>query len=180
MMAMKLKSTLINQSGAALVIALIMMIVLTLIGLASTFTSTFEIRLSGNKRGSTDAFYAAEGGVQATLANSANFTTSSYTLIPNSSGLPVDLRNESIDKRLSAPVLLLPAGVNFDDPPRVTIYHSPRIGGSGTQGGIISDSYIIDSVGRDQIGSGISRSTSELREKWLMNRLDDPNIPRRD
>jgi Tfp pilus assembly protein PilX len=33
MMAMKLNSTLINQSGGALVIALIMMIVLTLIGL---------------------------------------------------------------------------------------------------------------------------------------------------
>lgn len=179
-MAIKLDHTLRNQSGAALVIALIIMIVLTLIGLASTFTSTFEIRLSGNKRGSTDAFYAAEGGVQATLANPANFTTSSYTLIPNSGSLPADLRNESIDKILTAPVLSLPAGVNFDDPPRVTIYHSPRVGGSGTQGGIISDAYIIGSVGRDQIGSGISRSTSELREKWLMNRLDDPNIPRRD
>ena len=168
-MAIKLDHTLKNQSGAALVIALIMMIVLTLIGLASTFTSTFEIRLSGNKRGSTDAFYAAEGGIQATLANSANFTPSTYTLIPNSSGLPVDLRNESIDKRLTAPVLSLPAGVNFDDPPRVTIYHSPSIGGEGTQG-YISDSYIIDSAGRDQIGSGLSRSTSQQREKWMMRR----------
>jgi Tfp pilus assembly protein PilX len=169
MMTIKLDHTLKNQSGAALVIALIMMIVLTLIGLASTFTSTFEIRLSGNKRGSTDAFYAAEGGIQATLANSANFTSSTYTLIPNSSGLPVDLRNESIDKRLTAPVLSLPVGVSFDDPPRVTIYHSPSIGGEGTQG-YTSDSYIIDSVGRDQIGSGLSRSTSQLREKWLRRR----------
>ena len=168
-MAIKLDHALKNQSGAALVIALIMMIVLTLIGLASTFTSTFEIRLSGNKRGATDAFYAAEGGIQATLANSANFTPSTYTLIPNSSGLPVDLRNESIDKRLTAPVLSLPAGVSFDDPPRVTIYHSPSIGGEGTQG-YISDSYIIDSAGRDQIGSGLSRSTSQQREKWLMRR----------
>jgi hypothetical protein len=181
-MSMKLKSILTNQSGAALVIALIIMIVLTLIGLASTFTSTFEIRLSGNKRGSTDAFYATETGIQATLANSANFTTSSYTLIPNSGSLPADLRNESIDKRLTAPVLSLPAGVNFNDPPRVTIYHSSRGGGAGTgtQGGIIPDTYIIDSVGRDQIGAGLSRSTSELREKWVMYRLDDPNIPRRD
>jgi Tfp pilus assembly protein PilX len=182
MMAIKLKSTLKNQSGAALVIALIIMIVLTLIGLASTFTSTFEIRLSGNKRGSTDAFYTTETGIQATLSNPANFTSSSYTLIPNSGSLPADLRNESIDKKLSTPVLWLPAGVNFDDPPRVTIYHSSRGGGAGTgtQAGIISDSYIIDSVGRDQIGAGLSRSTSELREKWVMYRLDDPNIPRRD
>jgi len=181
MMAIKLNHTLKNQSGAALVVALIIMIVLTLIGLASTFTSTFEIRLSGNKRGSTDSFYAAEGGIQATLANPANFTPSSYTSIPNLSGLPENLRNEPIDKRLTAPVLSLPAGVSFDDPPRVTIYHLSRSGGGqGTQGGTTSDSYIIDSVGRDQIGSGISRSTSELREKWLIHRLDDPNIPRRD
>jgi hypothetical protein len=176
-MSMKLKSILTNQSGAALVIALIIMIVLTLIGLASTFTSTFEIRLSGNKRGSTDAFYATETGIQAALANSANFTTSSYTLIPNSSGLPVDLRSESIDKRLTAPVLSLPAGVNFDDPPQVTIYHSPRIGGSGTGTGLIPHSYIIDSIGRDQIGSGPSRSTSQQREKWVMYEIDDPNNP---
>jgi len=40
-----------NQSGAALVIALVIMIVLTVIALAATFTSIFEIKLSGNKRG---------------------------------------------------------------------------------------------------------------------------------
>lgn len=175
-MAIKLNHNRKNQSGAALVIALIMMIVLTLIGLASTFTSTFEISLSGNKRGSTDAFYAAEGGVQATLANSANFTISSFTLIPNSSGLPVDLRNEPIDRRLSPAVLSLPAGVNFTDQPIVTVYHLSRTGGEGTQGYIV-DSYIIDSIGKDQIGTGVSRSTSELREKWVMRRPEDPNIP---
>jgi len=178
MMAIKIKLNHIrkNQSGAALVIALIMMIVLTLIGIASMFTSTFEIKLSGNKRASTDAFYAAEGGVQATLANPANFTPSSYTLIPNSGSLPEDLRNESIDKKLSAPGLSLPAGVNFSDQPRVAIYHLSRTGGEGTQGYTV-DSYIIDSVGRDQIGSGVSRSTSEQREKWVMRRPADPNIP---
>lgn len=179
MRTIKRNNTLKNQSGLALVVALIMMIVLTLIGFASTFTSTFEIKLSGNKRASTDAFYAAEGGVQATLANSANFTPSSYTLIPNSGSLPEDLQNEPIDKRLTAPVLLLPVGVNFDDPPQVTIYHLSRGGGYGTQGGIISDSYIIDSIGKDQIGTGVYRSTSQQREKWVMHGLDDPNIPRR-
>ncbi len=176
MMAIKLNHLRKNQSGSALVIALIMMIVLTLIGLASMFTSTFEIKLSGNKRASTDSFYAAEGGVQATLANPANFTPSSYTLIPNSGSLPEDLRNEPIDKRLTAPTLSLPPGINFSDQPRVAIYHLSRTGGEGTQGYTV-DSYIIDSVGRDQIGSGVSRSTSEQREKWVMRRPSDPNIP---
>jgi hypothetical protein len=72
---MNLKKFLIlkNQSGMALVVALIMIIILTLIGLASTFTSTFEIKLSGNKRGATDAFYAADSGVQVVMANIENF-----------------------------------------------------------------------------------------------------------
>jgi type IV pilus assembly protein PilX len=63
-----------DQSGVALVIALVMIVILTLIGLASTYTSTFEIKLSGNKRGTTDAFYAADSGVQVTVANIDNFS----------------------------------------------------------------------------------------------------------
>src|SRR4030042_3382975 len=77
-MATKLNITLKDQSGTALVIALIMMIVLTLIGLASSYTSIFEIKLSGNKRGTTDAFYAADSGVQIVMANIDNFALSEY------------------------------------------------------------------------------------------------------
>lgn len=62
-----------NESGMALVIALVMMTVLTLIGLASTFTSTFEIMLSGEKRRSTDAFYAADSGGNVLILRYQNF-----------------------------------------------------------------------------------------------------------
>jgi Tfp pilus assembly protein PilX len=77
-MDIKKNSILENQSGAALVIALVMMIVLTLIGLASIFTSTFEIKISGNKRCSTDAFYAADCGVQVMKARVENFNPSTH------------------------------------------------------------------------------------------------------
>jgi len=62
-----------NESGVALVVALIMMTVLTLIGLASTFTSTFEIMLSGEKRRATDAFYSADSGANVILIRYVNF-----------------------------------------------------------------------------------------------------------
>ena len=62
-----------NESGMALVIALVMMTVLTLIGLASTFTSTFENLLSGEKRKITDAFYAADSGANVLLLRYVNF-----------------------------------------------------------------------------------------------------------
>lgn len=173
-MPIKINSFLKDQSGVALVVALIMMIVLTLIGLAATFTSTFEIMLSGNKRGITNAFYVADGGIQATLANRANFpldlASSNYTLIPNTGGLPADLQNEPIDRQLLNPVLSLPSGVNFTISPQVTIYHiSITTGGEGTQG-YISDTYLIDSIGRDQISIGTSGSNVQLREKWVMRR----------
>ncbi len=74
----KKSSILEDQSGAALVVALVMMIVLTLIGLASIFTSTFEIRISGNKRCSTDSFYAADSGVQVVEARVENFNINLY------------------------------------------------------------------------------------------------------
>src|SRR4030042_4699679 len=67
-----------DQSGVALAIALIMMVVLTLIGLASISGSIFEIMLSGNKRGATDAFYGADSGVQVAASNLASFDPSKY------------------------------------------------------------------------------------------------------
>lgn len=66
-------SKLKEQSGTALVIALIMMVVLTLIGLASTFTSIIEARLSGIKRESTAAYYAADAAAQVVFNNIQNF-----------------------------------------------------------------------------------------------------------
>ena len=62
-----------NENGAALVIALIMIIVMTLVVLATSFTSNFEIKLAGNKRGSTNAFYSADSGIQVVLGRIENF-----------------------------------------------------------------------------------------------------------
>lgn len=62
-----------NESGMALVVSLIIMIVLTLIGLTSIFTSTFETMLSGEKRRSTDAFYGADSGANVIVLRYQNF-----------------------------------------------------------------------------------------------------------
>jgi Na+-transporting methylmalonyl-CoA/oxaloacetate decarboxylase gamma subunit len=53
-----------NKKGVALIIALLMLLVLTLIGISSISTTTFETSISGNERVKTDAFYAAEAGIQ--------------------------------------------------------------------------------------------------------------------
>jgi len=70
----KIDAILKNQSGAALVIALVMMVVLTLVGLASIFTSIFEIKISENKGCGTQSFYAADGEMQVVESKAKNFS----------------------------------------------------------------------------------------------------------
>jgi hypothetical protein len=167
-------SILRDRSGAALVIALVMIIVLTVIGLAANFTSIFEIKLSGNKRGSTDAFYTADGGVQAALADLTNLNTSvDYTPFdPSTFPDEDDLKKESIDLRLTSDKIHfpLPAGVNFVETPRVTIYHTTKTGaprgvGFSAAGTVEYQYHIVDSVGRDQMDGSLIRSSSQVREK---------------
>jgi len=158
-----------NQSGAALVVALLMIVILSLIGIASSSNSTFEIRLSGNKRGSTDAFYTADGGSKSVLPVIANFNTSSGYVAVTQSALPKELQSESIDLGRTAPTLDLPGGVSFTTTPQVTIYHTtvtkvPR--GLGMSAiAFLYNYYIVDAIGQDQMDLSLIRSNCEIREK---------------
>jgi hypothetical protein len=151
-MPMKPIVVLKDQSGVVLVVSLLMLVVITLITLASTFTSNVEVRLGGNKKGSTDAFYAAESGIQVTTANIDNF---------NLSGKYV---NNKYDP--------------FTDPEnpnptaaKVTIYHdtnqqgAPRGLGLSATGNFEFDHFLIESTGQDQAESGPVRSTCTVQEK---------------
>jgi type IV pilus assembly protein PilX len=142
-----------DESGVALVVALILMIVLTLIGLASTFSSTYEIKLSGNKRGSTDAFYAADSGLQVTTANIKNFD------LP---GQYVDDKyNPFTDKNNPNPNPTN-ATVNIQHYSNQT--GAPRgFGMSATQ--VNYEHYMIESVGEDQIELNPVRSKCTVDEK---------------
>jgi Tfp pilus assembly protein PilX len=53
-----------NQNGVALVIALVMLLVLTLIGVSSVSMSSYESNIAGNERVYNTAFYAADGGLE--------------------------------------------------------------------------------------------------------------------
>jgi hypothetical protein len=140
-----------DQSGVALVLALVMIVVLTLIGLASTYTSTFEIKLSGNKRGTTDAFYAADSGVQIVVANIKNF----------------DLPGKYFDDKYD------PFTDSSNPNPtkaKVTIAHdktqtgSPRgIQMSATNFGF--EHYLVESTGSDQMEFNPIKSTCTIQQK---------------
>lgn len=52
-----------NQTGAALITAIVILALLTIIGLAATNTSMLETMISATEKTNSEAFYAAEAGV---------------------------------------------------------------------------------------------------------------------
>ncbi|MBI5191678.1 MAG: pilus assembly PilX N-terminal domain-containing protein [Nitrospirae bacterium] len=64
----KLKVVMKDERGAALVIAMLMMIVLTLLGFTSMMYSTIDLTVAGNERSSLAAQYAAEAGISRGMA----------------------------------------------------------------------------------------------------------------
>ncbi len=159
----------LKEQGMALVIAILMLLILTLMGTASVTTSTYEIRLSGSKRGLTDAFYATDGGIQSALAEIGNFNLSARFVPVNPETLPEDLRDQSIDSKFSTPLLPLPPGVKFARPPKITIFHTQQMNaprGSGFSAiNFGYEHFIIDSVGTDQTDIGLVKSSSHITEK---------------
>jgi hypothetical protein len=150
-MIRKTTNILTNENGAALVIALLMMIMLTLVGLGSIFTSTFEVKLSGNKRASTNAFYAADSGIQVIVANLDNF---------NLPGKYVDDKYDPFTD---------PVNHNLTQA-EVVITHisdqhgSPRGSGfSATHFEFVY--YVIDSTGQDQIEFSPVKSACTVEQK---------------
>jgi hypothetical protein len=56
-----------DDRGSALVVALLVLVLLTLMGISATTTSTIEVQMAGNEKFHDMAFYAAESGWQASL-----------------------------------------------------------------------------------------------------------------
>jgi Tfp pilus assembly protein PilX len=139
-----------NESGMALVIALVMMVVLTLIGIAASFTSIFEIIISGHKRGSTNAFYAADSGVQVTMANISNFdyvtnqTTYHYS---KDSGKPNPTNANIVIKNVAEQ------------------FGAPRGSGMSATGSFGFEYYLIESTGHDQLELSLMKSNCEIHQK---------------
>ena len=150
-MATKTHIILENQSGSALVVALIMIIVISLIALASSYTSLFEMKLSGNKRGSTDAFYSADTGVNEITAKITNFNLNNFDAQTQTYSPFNDLANTTPNPtKVQAKITHMPAQAG---PPRGTGFSAINLGYAY---------YQVESAGRDQAGSG---STVTIQEE---------------
>jgi len=143
-----------DEKGTAIVIALIMMVVLTLIGIASMFSSTFEIKLSGNKRGATDAFYAADSGVNVIISSPGNFARDKYDPTYHNYDPFTDPQNVNVTN--------VQLNVNYNTDRK----GPPRTGGYSAIN-LEYDHFLIQSIGKDQVEISPIKSVCTLEERVL-------------
>jgi type IV pilus assembly protein PilX len=68
-----------RQQGAALVIGLILLVVLTILAVSGVFTSTMELRMVRNSQSQERAFQAAEVGIEDALGNPVLSTSTTFS-----------------------------------------------------------------------------------------------------
>ena len=66
---------LVDQRGFALILALVMLALMSLLGALSLSTSSVEVGISGNYRSSQQAFFAAQRGVEYAMTEGTIFDT---------------------------------------------------------------------------------------------------------
>jgi Tfp pilus assembly protein PilX len=154
-MTTKANTILRAQSGAALVISLIMIIVMTLIALASSYTSIFEMKVSGIKRGSTSAFYAADAYINAITTNTANFDLSKFNA--QNQYAPFSDKNNTTPNPTGA-VATITYFPSQAGPPRGTGFSAVNLN---------YVYYQVQSVGWDQQSSSYPRSQTKIQQEMV-------------
>jgi Tfp pilus assembly protein PilX len=97
-----------DQKGVVLVVALIMLLILTLLGISSISSSVFESKISGNERWGSTAFYAAAGGVDVGISRIPDITAYSGSIGSDESYRSGRLTDSSPQPQKSLGLMLKP------------------------------------------------------------------------
>jgi len=123
------EDTINNDRGFALVTALLILAVLTMIGIAATTTSTVELKISGNESQSVNSFYNTEGVLINTMETPSTWLTTGFLTAGETAALySALLNNTTVEIRciestntaisgLSDGANDLPARLHRDSPP---------------------------------------------------------------
>ncbi|HEY5648269.1 MAG TPA: PilX N-terminal domain-containing pilus assembly protein [Nitrospiria bacterium] len=79
-----------NEEGLALVVALMLLVLMSVMGLAALSTSTTELQLTSNERTDARAFHAAEAGIKEVLYRSTLASLGATTIANGGSVVTVD------------------------------------------------------------------------------------------
>jgi hypothetical protein len=92
------RSCLGGEKGIAMVVALVILLVLTVVGFSSINTTTFEANIAGNERLGTEAFYAAEGCIQMGISRLPDTTAFSVSTLGDASCWTGSIKDRSSPK----------------------------------------------------------------------------------
>lgn len=96
------RSCLGDEKGIAMVVALVILLVLTLVGFSSINTTTFEANIAGNERLGTEAFYATEACIQMGFSRLPDTTAFSVSTVGEASCWSGSMKDKSSPKPLVA------------------------------------------------------------------------------
>src|SRR5689334_5739850 len=87
---MKLPSSRNRQSGAALVVGLILLIVITIMAVSSMNTASLDLIMAGNEQFRGRAFTAAEAGIEQAWIGGTFDTSTDYSIAATATGFGSD------------------------------------------------------------------------------------------
>lgn len=106
-----------NERGVALILALVMLVLMTLLGAWVLDTSSTDLKIAGNSRNAAQAFYAGDAAMNY-MSNTNTLTTAYTSMTPTNRNyvlaypsLPVSTMTGTIKFLQSGP---LPAGSAYD------------------------------------------------------------------
>lgn len=108
-----------NQRGVALIMSLVILLILTILGIAAMRTSTLQEKMSANIQESTRVFQVAESGLKESLNKQGTFdlyagTTNTFTYGGGSTSVATNYLQMSPPKRGSGYSSVDFDGANFD------------------------------------------------------------------
>ena len=160
-----------SQQGAALIVAIMILLLLTILGIYAVTTSTLETKIAGNERVLKDAFYAADGGIDCSRMVIALFITQQNPTLPTDTSVndETNFRKEVLGFASIDP---LPY-VNFDydytgtststvkiDINRVRAEEPP--GYSGEFGAPVAEKQTCIYYAMDSVSQGIAGASSDI------------------
>lgn len=133
-----------KQTGATLVISLVLLLILTILGVATMRTASMEMRMAANNQYLENAFQLAETGIETTIQNfndTGAFPAPGLPNCPPVAVLPLGPATAVVDLRGA-----YRAGTGFCG-------ESPDFSGGSSLGKISQFHYRIDSRGASRSGS---------------------------
>jgi Tfp pilus assembly protein PilX len=162
-----------NQEGTVLIVALLMLIMLTVIGISASTISSIDIQIAGNDKFYKTAFYAADGGTEAGAQllerniDARAFTTStvgsatiynndfwSQTQMPASNDASVTLSGNNVGLKIWGNSALSSGGA-------IQLVAGYEGKGKGAGG---SGAYMVHEIRSEATTTAAARST--VRVKW--------------